>query len=201
MTREEDVDCAIEAGADAVGFICGFPESPRNLSLPRAGELMSRVPPFVGRVLVTRGEVLASAMDRVAKARPSAIQLYGAIDEPAKVKAGTSARLILPHLMDGKPFKGVDVSGFDAILSDTYKEGRHGGTGVVSDWSACRSLREEVAPMPFILSGGLNPENVADAISRVEPYAVDVSSGVESSPGVKDAEKVREFVARAGGAL
>lgn len=90
--------------------------------------------------------------------------------------------------------------GFDALLADTYRKGSQGGTGMTSDWSACRRVRDEVAPIPFILSGGLNPDNVGEGIKTVRPFAVDVSSGVESSPGVKDTEKIAEFIRRARGA-
>ncbi|MCW4021281.1 MAG: phosphoribosylanthranilate isomerase, partial [Candidatus Bathyarchaeota archaeon] len=85
----------------------------------------------------------------------------------------------------------------DAVLLDTYVSGRHGGTGKVHDWKLSRRVREAIHPKPLILAGGLTPKNVKDAIRVVKPYAVDVSSGVESSPGTKDPDKVFEFIRNA----
>ncbi|MDG6910349.1 MAG: phosphoribosylanthranilate isomerase [Nitrososphaerota archaeon] len=198
VTRVQDVVSAVEAGADAVGFISGF-ESPRNVSLERAAELIGKVPPFVDSVLVTRAEVLEMHLDRIGQMRPSAIQLYGGVTDPVGLKAKLGVKLILPHLVKRGGDEIGDTEGFDAVLSDTYRKGAFGGTGEVSDWALCRELRDEVAPVPFILSGGLNPENVEKAITAVRPFAVDSSSGVEASPGLKDSSKVRAFVDRARG--
>jgi phosphoribosylanthranilate isomerase len=89
------------------------------------------------------------------------------------------------------------VRGYDALLTDTYQKGYDGGTGLTSDWSVCAAIRKAIAPTPLILSGGLRPENVELAIATVGPFCVDVSSGVESAPGVKDLAKVRAFVSKA----
>jgi len=89
------------------------------------------------------------------------------------------------------------LKGFDALLTDTYLEGQAGGTGVPADWTICRKLRFAIVPSRMILSGGLNSTNVAAAVRIVKPFAVDTSSGVESSPGVKDPGKVMEFVKKA----
>ena len=107
-------------------------------------------------------------------------------------------RLILPHLVNGD--RNDLVAGpFDALLSYTNRFGRSGGTGETPDWDVCRRLRDAISPTPFILSGGLNAENVANGIRKVDPYAVDVSSGVESSPGEKDGAKIEAFVQAAKG--
>ncbi len=198
LTREEDVDVSVREGADAVGFISGF-ESPRSVSIERAGELIRMVPPFVDSVLVTRSEIVEANADKIARIGPSAIQLYGRVPHPLALKERLGVKLILPHPMNGLAVGTSDTEGYDALLADTYANGVVGGTGQTSDWDECRKLRDAVAPLPFILSGGLRPENVAKAISRVRPYAIDVSSGVEASPGVKDHSKVRAFVAQAGG--
>jgi phosphoribosylanthranilate isomerase len=92
------------------------------------------------------------------------------------------------------------VRGYDAFLTDTYRKGYDGGTGLTSDWSVCTAIRKTIAPTPLILSGGLRPENVELAIATVQPFCVDVSSGVESAPGVKDQSKVRAFVKKASAA-
>ncbi len=190
---------AVEAGADALGFICGFPESPRNVPASRARELMRMVPPFVDSVLVTRSEFVERNPGIVRRLRPSALQLYGPRARARRLER-LGPKLILPHFVgdgDGIP----DARGFDAVLSDTYRKGAFGGSGVVSEWSLCRRLRDAIAPTPLILSGGLNQENVGGAIRSVRPYAVDVSTGVEASPGIKDRAKVKAFVlaAKRGG--
>jgi phosphoribosylanthranilate isomerase len=198
MTREIDVGFAILAGADAVGFIVGFPTSPRNISLKQAEELAKKVPPFVDAVLVTTGEVL-NAHPGLDGARFDALQLYGDIPDPDAVRRSTGARLIraYPAKTDEKAAALSATKGFDAILTDTFLEGQEGGTGTPADWTICRNIKYAVAPMRTILSGGLNPTNVAAAINVVRPYAVDVSSGVESAPGVKDPGKVMEFIKKA----
>jgi phosphoribosylanthranilate isomerase len=86
---------------------------------------------------------------------------------------------------------------FDAVLVDSFVAGRFGGTGKVHDWELSKRVRQKVHPKPLILAGGLNPENVQDAVRVVKPYAVDVSSGVESQPGIKDSKKVFEFIKNA----
>ena len=199
LTREEDVECAINEGADAVGFICGFPESPRNLSLARVGDLMETVPPFVDRILVTRSKLLKTGSERIKGLRPSALQVYGRVQDSYELKEKFQTKLILPFAVKKGENRPPAVDGFDAVLSDTYLQGRFGGTGRASDWDACSRLKKMLAPVPFILSGGLNPENVEQAISCVEPFAVDTSSGVEASPGIKDPAKVRAFIRRATG--
>jgi phosphoribosylanthranilate isomerase len=210
LTREEDVDAAVDAGADAVGFISGLPSSPRNLSIARASSLISRVPPFVTQVLVTTGEALVENSEAVKRIAPKAIQLYGGLFSPETVRASFHAQLLRPYSVrrqegdDGKAdvlAKAKDaVRGYDALLTDTYQKGYDGGTGLTSDWSACAAIRKSIAPTPLILSGGLRPENVELAIATVAPFCVDVSSGVESAPGVKDQAKVRAFVTNANAA-
>ena len=193
LTREEDVDAAVDAGADAVGFISGIPSSPRNLSISRAASLISRVPPFVTSVLVTSGQGPRRELGRGQANRPRAIQLYARASSRSRRVRGTfHAYLLRPFLWAGKrATKGSDVvpkareaaRGYDALLTDTYQKGRDGGTGLTSDWSVCAEIRKTIAPTPMILSGGLRPENVELAIASVAPYCVDVSSGVESAPG------------------
>ncbi len=197
ITRTEDLDAAVEAGADAVGFIVGFPGSKRNLSLEVADEMIRRVPPFVDSVLVTTSDIVEDRTDKIVSIGPDAIQLYGRGD-PRVLRRALGLGLIRAYLVsDGGEDAREAAKGFDALLTDTYVSGQSGGTGKTSDWAVCRAVREEIAPVPLILSGGLRPENVLDAIEVVRPYAVDVSSGVESTPGVKDRAKVFEFVRRA----
>jgi phosphoribosylanthranilate isomerase len=207
LTREEDVDAAVEAGADAVGFVSGLPSSPRNLAISRAASLISRVPLFVTPVLVTTGEALVENSDAVKRIAPKVIQLYGGFFSPEAVKSSFHALLLRPYPVSRQ--EGEDarsdvlskakdaVKGCDALLTDTYQKGQMGGTGLTSDWDLCAAIMKTIAPVPLILSGGLRPENVELAISTVAPFCVDVSSGVESSPGVKDHAKLKAFVTKA----
>src|SRR5580704_8059806 len=206
LTREEDVDAAVDAGADAVGFISGLPSSPRNLSISRAASLISRVPPFVTPVLVTTGQKLVENSDAVKRIAPGAVQLYSSLLSLETVRGSFHSYLLRPYAVARQEDEGVaDVvpkareaaRRCDALLTDTYQKGRDGGTGLTSDWIVCAEIRKAIAPTPMILSGGLRPENVELAIAAVAPYCVDVSSGVESAPGVKDHAKVRAFVTRA----
>ena len=201
LTREVDVAAAVSSGADAVGFIVGFPSSPRNLSLPRAGELIRGVPSSVDSVLVTTTDVLTREAEAVRRVGPSAIQLYGSPADPASLRKEFGVKLIRAYLMKSPTPEGArrEAAGFDALLTDTYVAGSNGGTGRTSDWTVCREVRSAIEPVPLFLSGGLNPGNVALAIDQVRPFAVDISSGVESSPGVKDPSKVAEFMRLARG--
>ncbi len=115
------------------------------------------------------------------------------------VRDSFGARLIRPYLLKSSDTERAkaEARGFDALLTDTYKAGRHGGTGHACDWTICETIRSAIDPIPLVLSGGLNPENVAAAIRQVGPFAVDASSGVESSPGLKSARRVQEFVRNA----
>ncbi len=207
LTREEDVDAVVDAGADAVGFISGISSSPRNIAMSRAAALVSRVPLFVTSVLVTTGEALVENSDAVKRMAPKTIQLYGSLFSPETVRNSFHAYLLKPFPVprqesandgaDIPPKAKEAVRGYDALLTDTYQRGRDGGTGLTSDWTVCAAIRKTIAPTPMILSGGLRPENVELAISTVAPFCVDVSSGVESAPGVKDPAKVRAFMSKA----
>lgn len=207
LTREEDVDAAVDAGADALGFVSGLPSSPRNLSISRAASLISRVPLFVTPVLVTTGDALAENSEAIKRIAPKVIQLYGGLFSPETVKSSFHALLLKPYPVSRQESDDARadalakvkeaVRGYDALLIDTYQKNQQGGTGLTSDWSACAAIRKTIAPTPLILSGGLRPENVELAISTVAPFCVDVSSGVESAPGVKDQAKVRAFVTKA----
>ena len=201
ITRKEDLDAAAAAGADAVGFVVGVASSPRNLSLTEAERLIRQVPPFVKSVLVT---VPRSINDFAAykKLNPDAIQIHG-----ENLHASASVRLKLPNAMLigavnaqlANDFDAVSRAAklFDAVLLDSFADGRYGGTGVVHDWGLSKRVKQVIQPKPLILAGGLNPENVAEAVRTVEPYAVDVSSGVEQQPGIKSHKKIVEFIKNA----
>lgn len=204
ITCVEDLRVAIDAGADAVGFVVDVPSSPRNVSLDEARRLMRLVPVFVEGVIVVVPERTPSLLKVCRYVCPDAVQIHG------NAQLDVSAiREHFPHLRLIKATQTGDnialqrvikaAEPFDALLVDTFAEDRYGGTGVPHDWEASRILRQTLDPKPLILAGGLRPENVSDAIHAVRPYAVDVSSGVEAHPGRKDPDRVLRFVTNAKG--
>ena len=202
ITREEDLASAVAAGADAVGFLVGVPSSPRNLTLERAEKLLSQVPVFVDSVVVTAPQSIDGLAEICERLKPTAIQIHGKknFDASEIRKRIKHTRLIKTVYVTKDATKETvieDLKAFDAVLLDSFTKGQYGGTGRVHDWTLSRKIKEAVAPLPVILAGGLKPENVKEAILTVQPYAVDVASGVESQPAVKDHEKIRAFVENA----
>ncbi|AMM25555.1 phosphoribosylanthranilate isomerase [Variovorax sp. PAMC 28711] len=203
LTREEDVDAAVEAGADAVGFVL-YAASPRAVTPERAAELASRLPPFVTPVLLFVNESAAGAIAALAAVAGASAQFHG--DEtPAQCweSSGQGRHRFLraariPLGAAGAGFDLVkyasDFSRAQAILLDAHVDG-FGGGGKAFDWS----LLPHAVDAHLVLSGGLTPANVGDGIralrTRCKALSVDVSSGVEASRGIKDAGKIREFVA------
>lgn len=191
VTRLEDALAAAALGADALGFNF-WPRSKRYLPPAEARAIVRRLPPFVSAVGVfvdpTREEVLRAAEASGVRV----VQLHG--DEPPELCLSLPLPVLKAvRVADGRSLAALasyDVSGF---LLDAPGAG-YGGGGVTFDWSlAAQAARE----LPIVLAGGLTPENVADAVRAVRPWAVDVASGVESAPGVKDHEKMRRFVEQA----
>ena len=144
ITRETDVASAVAAGADAVGFICGFPASPWNIPFERAAELAGEVPPFVSAVLVTTGEVVDARGSELKETRINTLQLYGDAIDPDRLRKSLSVRLIRPYIVQSVDvgLAKAEAAGFDALLTDTYVPGRMGGSGSASDWSLCRRIRD-----------------------------------------------------------
>jgi len=198
LTSLRDLRCAVEAGVDAVGFVVGVPESPRNLPLEDARRLIDATPVFVAPIVVTASEDL-KRLERINRAlNPRIIQIHGSICMHEEIRTIFPDSQIIGALQaenDEIIKLAVEASErLDALLLDSYVPGKHGGTGKTHDWKLSRQVRDAVYPKPFILAGGLTPKNVKEAIRTVRPFAVDASSGVESSPGVKDPEKIFEFV-------
>jgi phosphoribosylanthranilate isomerase len=202
ITREEDLAFAVAAGADAVGFLVGVPASPRNLTIERAETLLRQVPVFVASVVVTAPQSISGLAEICEKLKPTAIQIHGkkSFDASEIRERIKHTRLIKTVYVTEDALNEAtieELKTFDAALLDSFTKGQYGGTGRVHDWNLSRQIRETVAPLPVILAGGLKPENVKEAVQTVQPYAVDVASGVESQPAVKDYEKVRAFVGNA----
>ena len=201
ITRKEDLLAASEAGADAVGFVVGVASSPRNLSLAEAERLIRQVPPFIKSVLVTVPRSIEEFSD-YEKINPDAIQIHG---ENLQVLDAVRFKLpntILIGAINTQFTKDLDLALkttklFDAILLDSYSKGQYGGTGITHDWKLSKQIRQLIQPKPLILAGGLNSKNVAKAVEIVEPYGVDVSSGVEQKPGIKSYRKIVEFIKNA----
>jgi phosphoribosylanthranilate isomerase len=198
ITSTEDARVAIEAGADALGFVF-WPMSPRKVAPERAAAIARELPPFVLRVGVfvdTPRDEMARLADTVGL---DLLQLHG--DEPPEALAGLPRRAIKAVRVD-RDFRSEEAIRFAGhaagLLVDTRLPGETqmpGGTGVSFDWRLVKGLAEQV---PFlVLAGGLGPANVAEAVRAVRPHAVDVSSGVETLPGRKDPAKIRAFVAAA----
>ncbi|MEM2994894.1 MAG: phosphoribosylanthranilate isomerase [Candidatus Bathyarchaeia archaeon] len=203
ITNKEDLRMVCNVGADAVGFVVGVPSSPRNLTMEKAEKLVRLVPAFVNSVVVTVPKTLEEVLTIYERLKPNAIQIHGEEALNAKILRektfGTS--LIRAFSIKSKEnmdkFAVEETKFFDAVLLDSYLHGKHGGTGIVHNWTLTKKVREILHLKPLILAGGLTPENVKEAIQTVKPYAVDVSTGVESKPGVKDPKKVEAFIKNA----
>ena len=188
LTREQDVDAAVEAGADAIGLVFYEP-SPRNVDPARAAALARRLPAFVTPVCLFVNAA-PDAVRRVLDAVPQALLQFHGDEAPADCRAWGRAYLRAARMGEGFDLLDFAAQYADAaaLLLDTHVAG-YGGSGKVFDWS----LIPPSVPLPVVLSGGLNPANVTDGVLRVRPWAVDVSSGVESAKGIKDAALIRRF--------
>ncbi len=201
LTRAEDIRAAVGAGADALGFVF-YPASPRYVSGAQAGALMAEVPAFVSTVALFVNATLAEVQLVASLAPFSQLQFHGdetpaqcaaiagAVHRPFlrvfRVKPDTSAADLLECEQQYRAASRL----FSGLLLDTYVDA-YGGAGKVFDWSL---IPKEIAPR-VVLSGGLSVQNATDAVVRVRPYAVDISSGVEQSKGIKCAHKIAAFVA------
>jgi len=192
ITNPEDALMAVEAGADALGFVF-FPGSPRYISPEQAGVIIRCLPPFVQTVGLFINEEPATVNRIADQCGLELVQLHG--EETPDYCVAIKRRII-------KAFRVKDASSLDgmahyrvaACLLDAWSPAAHGGTGTTFNWDIAAWA---AASQTTILAGGLTPENVAGAIATVKPYAVDVSSGVESAPGKKDARLIKAFVVAA----
>lgn len=196
LTRVGDALAAAEAGADMVGLMFHEP-SPRYVRLELAGEIARALPPQVLRVGVfvnAPPEFVAQAMTTC---NLNLLQFHGD-ESPAYCAQFGLMTVKAFRIRDSRSLAQLGDYSTDAWLLDAYTPGQRGGTGAQFNWS----LAVDAVNMgrPVFLAGGLTPENVAEAVRRVRPFAVDVSSGVESAPGQKDVAKIRAFVAAAKGA-
>ncbi len=189
ITRLDDALLAIELGATALGFVF-WPKSLRVIDADLAGAISDQLPPHVSTVGVFADQPLEDVRRVAETARLAAVQLHG--NEPLDY----TRRLLQPVIKAMPVGDGFVPESLDAIpagitvLLDAHDPIRRGGTGRTIDWTLARKA---AARRPIFLSGGLTPENIRDAVAQVRPYGVDLSSGVESSPGVKDPDRLRAF--------
>ena len=188
LTREQDVDAAVDAGADAVGFVL-YERSARHVSIARLMELAKRLPPFVTPTCLFVNASPDLIDEAIAAVPHALLQFHG---DEGREQCEQPGR---PYLRAIRMAPGIDLldcaSGFASaagLLLDAFVEG-YGGGGKVFDWSQI----PPGVPLPVVLSGGLNPANVIDGVMHVRPWAVDVSSGVEQAKGIKDAALIRRF--------
>jgi phosphoribosylanthranilate isomerase len=192
ITNKKDAIAACDAGADAVGFVF-YEKSPRYIDPVQAGNIIKELPPFVTPVGVF---VDHDFMDVINVARVTGIhffQLHG--DETPDFCANLGSNVIKAfRVRHKKTITALPNYKVSAYLLDTFEVGLPGGTGKVFKWDIAEEAKKFGR---IILSGGLTPENIREAITKVKPYAVDVSSGVETEPGKKDEAKIREFIRKA----
>ena len=200
LTRPQDVQSAIAAGADAVGFVF-YAKSPRYIAAAAAGQLIAQIPPFVAPVGLFVNATAEEVQAIITQAPIALLQFHGdetleqcaaiakAVNRPfiraIRVKEGMQPADLLKYESDYRAASTL----FTGLLLDTFVDS-YGGSGKVFDWSL---IPENIAPR-VVLSGGLSAQNATDAVLRVRPYAVDISSGVEQDKGIKDAEKIRAFI-------
>ena len=192
MTSLKDALDAVEGGADAVGFIF-YKKSPRSVTMKTVREIVLELPPFVDTVGVFVDET-AEQINKIADyCNLDIIQLHG--DESPtfckKIRRKVIKAFRIKDMQSVKKLSSFQVSGF---LLDTFSENLHGGTGKVFDWNLALPAKKFG---PVIMAGGLTPNNVQQAVRQIRPYGVDVCSGVESEPGIKDHKKVRAFLKNA----
>jgi phosphoribosylanthranilate isomerase len=190
ITRVEDALSAAQAGADAIGLV--FAEgSPRRLHTEQARRIAAALPPFVSTVALFVNPSQELVAQVIAQVRPDCLQFHG------EETPDFCAAFNLPWLKVARVRADIDLlqfaaryAGAQGLLLDAYSAAAHGGTGERFDWG----LIPADLSRPVVLAGGLTPDNVAEAVRHVRPWAVDVSSGVEAAPGIKDAAKIAAFV-------
>ncbi len=190
LTRPEDALAAARLGADAIGIIF-YPPSPRGVDIDAARRVRAAVPPFVTVVGVFVDPEPDFVRRAIAEVALDMVQFHG--DEPPEFCQAFGR----PYLKAVRVREDVDLNRFArryasarALMLDSYERGMKGGTGKTFDWS----LIPDELELPFILAGGLTPENVAEAVASVSPFAVDANGGVEASPGIKDPVKIEAFI-------
>lgn len=191
ITNLEDAMQAVEAGADALGFVF-YARSPRHITPSQVRKIVAELPPFVTTVGLFVNASEGRIRRSMAEAQLNVVQLHGD-ESPADCLLEPLPVIKALRVKDAASLDGAERYQVAALLLDTWCDEHYGGTGKRFDWPLARRL---TGRRPLILAGGLTPENVSDAVRLVKPYAVDVSSGVEARPGKKDHSEVAEFIRR-----
>lgn len=210
LMNEHDIRLCEEAGVDMLGFVVDYPVPvPWNLTVNEARPLIQAVSPFVSTAIVTGGSV-EKVIDLARKTRPNVVQLHyeenlGEIREITRELSGQAIKVVKALRIDKSGHckfeikdpvlaaKELEKTGISAILVDSYTETRPGGTGVRVNLSTFKMIQQESA-VPVILAGGLNPDNIQSLVKDLQPYAVDVMTGVEERPGKKDEDSIKKFM-------
>lgn len=189
LTNLEDALAAVELGANALGFV--FAKSPRRISPESAAKIVRSLPPILTCVGLFVDESPETVRKTAEECQLSALQFHGN-ESPDYCRQFMIKAIKAFRLRDENSLKAIPHYQVDAYLLDTYVEGTPGGTGESFNWDL--ALQAKKFARPIILAGGLTPDNVAEAIRKVRPYGVDVSTGIEAEPGRKDYKKVKEFI-------
>lgn len=194
ITRLDDALGAVEAGAEALGFMFYEP-SPRNVSVNVTADIIRRLPPFVAKVGVFVNATEKAVLETISLSGIDTLQFHG--DEtPEFCRKFSPLKVYKAFRIQGlESLRALPAYETDAWLLDGFMPDKPGGAGAKFNWDL--AVEAQKLGRPIILAGGLTPENVADAVRKVQPYAVDVSSGVESAPGKKDRARMQRFIAAA----
>jgi len=198
VTRLADAQAAVDAGIDALGFIF-HPKSQRNIVPEEARQIIDQLPPFIDTVGVFVNKKRREVEEIIDYCRLAYAQLHGQ-ESPKyceRLVRFAAPCQVLKAFRVSPGLRAEDISPYDehvrGYLLDTFHKDMAGGTGKTFDWNQVKKLRLR---RPLLLAGGLNPDNILDALARVRPYGVDVNSGVEISPGIKDHDRIRTLVSR-----
>ncbi|MHA1785607.1 MAG: phosphoribosylanthranilate isomerase [Candidatus Helarchaeota archaeon] len=213
IKKFSDLDILLKNGVDAIGTVVNVPKSPRNLSIKQALLIREKIPPFISHVCVTISNNVEDLVKIQKIIKPDVFQVHAFKEESffKNVREIVRSKLILALHLDKKgnskiihpdPIRASKIlsSYCDALLVDSFSVETMGGSGIQNDFKLVKKVKD-VINVPLILSGGLTPNNVIDAINLVNPYAVDVSSGVESSPGIKDEKLMVQFIKNVKGLI
>jgi phosphoribosylanthranilate isomerase len=192
FTRLSDALVACELGADALGFNF-FPKSPRFLELKKAAGIIREMPPFVSTVGLFVDPQVHEIQRAVMTCRLDYLQFHGEVPDSLLDMFPKDKIILAQGIKDARSLKQLQGRKAAAYMLDAYVPGQHGGTGKTFRWDL--AVKAQALGKPIILAGGLTPDNVASAIQKTQPWAVDAASGVERSPGIKDTKKMAAFVA------
>jgi len=196
ITSAADAEAAVQAGADALGLMF-FPGSPRHISLEMAQAISRSLPPYILRTGVFADPDPSDVFAAIQQCQLNLLQFHGNETPEFCLQFGLMTMKAF-RMKNADSLLALTAFHTDAYLLDSHVAGKPGGTGETFNWDL--ALEAKKFGKPIFLAGGLTPQNVAEAVRKVQPFGVDVSSGVEQSPGKKDAKKMRDFVAAVRGA-